>query len=118
MSSDTTVKRNAGGFTSSSSQAFLDGTWRYSATPGFYDEVLTSSAIVAENGAENSASNGSQVREQWSALADALTEMGHAGLTRRWREGRRLIHDNGVTYNVYNDPQNTTRPWQLYPFRW
>ena len=38
---------------------------------------------------------------------------------RAWRgagsEGRRLIHDNGITYNVYSDPQNNARPWQLDP---
>ena len=41
--------------------------------------------------------------------------MGHPGLARRWREGRRLIHDNGITYNVYSDPESTSRPWPLDP---
>jgi len=36
-------------------------------------------------------------------------------LTRRWHEGRRLIHDNGITYNIYGAAQNTSRPWQLDP---
>ena len=30
-------------------------------------------------------------------------------------EGRRLIHENGITYNVYGDPQSTDRPWPLDP---
>ncbi len=53
-----------------------------------------------------------------SALARAgriAGAMGHAGLARRWREGQRLIHDNGITYNVYSDPQSTSRPWPLDP---
>ncbi len=37
------------------------------------------------------------------------------GLARRWHDGRRLIHDNGITYNIYSDPQNNARPWQLDP---
>ena len=41
--------------------------------------------------------------------------MGQAGFARRWQEGRRLIHDNGITYNVYSDPQSTARPWPLDP---
>ena len=41
--------------------------------------------------------------------------MGHNGLARRWHDGRRLIHDNGITYNIYDDPQNNARPWQLDP---
>ncbi len=41
--------------------------------------------------------------------------MGHADLARRWHDGRRMIHDNGITYNIYSDPQNNARPWQLDP---
>ena len=49
------------------------------------------------------------------ALSESLTAMGHKGLARRWREGQRLIHDNGITYNVYSDPESTSRPWPLDP---
>ena len=81
-------------------QSHLDPVWSYEATPGFYDEVL---------GSEK------QLRPHWRALADSLTAMRHSGVERRWREGQRLIHDNGITYNVYSDPQATTRPWPLDP---
>ncbi len=74
--------------------------WSYEATPGFYDEVLGS---------------GKQLRPHWLALSESLTAMGNQGLTRRWREGQRLIHDNGITYNVYSDPESTSRPWPLDP---
>src|SRR3984957_5632343 len=74
--------------------------WNYKATPGFYDEVLGS---------------GQELRPHWRALAESLTSMGNEGLTRRWREGQRLIHDNGITYNVYSDPEATARPWPLDP---
>src|ERR1700691_5832330 len=74
--------------------------WNYKATPGFYDEVLGS---------------GKQLRPHWGALTESLTSMGNHGLTRRWREGQRLIHDNGITYNVYSDPESTSRPWPLDP---
>jgi uncharacterized circularly permuted ATP-grasp superfamily protein/uncharacterized alpha-E superfamily protein len=78
----------------------LDPVWSFDTTPGFYDEVLGS---------------GKQIRPHWQPLAEALTSMGHAGLERRWREGQRLIHDNGITYNVYSDPESTSRPWPLDP---
>src|SRR5262249_50066742 len=31
----------------------------------------------------------------------------------RWENGRRLIREHGVTYNVYGDPQGMDRPWAL-----
>ncbi len=74
--------------------------WSYEATPGFYDEVLGS---------------GTELRPHWGALSESLTSIGHQGLARRWREGQRLIHDNGITYNVYSDPESTSRPWPLDP---
>ena len=78
----------------------LDSVWSYEATPGFYDELLGS---------------GTQIRPHWQELAESLTAMGHDGLERRWREGQRMIHDNGITYNVYSDPESTARPWPLDP---
>ena len=81
-------------------EALLDPAWAYDSSPGFYDEVL---------GVEK------RVRPHWNELAGSLATLGHAGLARRWQEGRRLIHDNGVTYNVYGDPQSTERPWPLDP---
>ena len=78
----------------------LDPVLSYETTPGFYDEVL---------GPEK------QLRPHWRSLAESLTSMGQAGIERRWREGQRLIHDNGITYNVYSDPETTSRPWPLDP---
>jgi uncharacterized circularly permuted ATP-grasp superfamily protein/uncharacterized alpha-E superfamily protein len=74
--------------------------WNYEATPGFYDEVLGA---------------GKKLRPHWGELSESLTTMGNQGLARRWREGQRLIHDNGITYNVYSDPESTSRPWPLDP---
>ena len=40
-------------------------------------------------------------------------ELGPQEMARRWSQARRLIHENGVTYNVYGDPQGMDRPWEL-----
>ncbi|ALG69493.2 circularly permuted type 2 ATP-grasp protein [Beggiatoa leptomitoformis] len=56
-----------------------------------------------------------QIRPHWQYLMNSLHAMGHDELERRWQEGRRLLRDNGVTYNVYGDPQGLDRPWQLDP---
>src|ERR1035438_5899943 len=55
------------------------------------------------------------VRPHWRPLIEPLEQMGEAGFARRWQEGRRGIHENGITYNVYSDPQSTPRPWPLDP---
>jgi uncharacterized circularly permuted ATP-grasp superfamily protein/uncharacterized alpha-E superfamily protein len=55
------------------------------------------------------------VREHWRPLMDALAGNG-AGAVRRGAElARRLIVENGVTYNVYADSQGRDRPWVLDP---
>ena len=56
-----------------------------------------------------------KVRAHWRPLMDSIAAMGSEGLAGRWQEGRRLIRDNGVTYNVYGDPRSTDRPWPLDP---
>ena len=78
----------------------LNAAWAYQPLAGFYDEMLTAQG---------------EIRPHWQPLVEALNQIGPAGLAERWQEGRRVIHDNGVTYNVYGDPQSTERPWPLDP---
>ena len=66
-----------------------------------YDELLDSSG---------------EVRAHWRQLIDSVTEHDPRGTARRAVElTRRLIVENGVTYNVYADPQGADRPWALDP---
>ena len=57
---------------------------------------------------------------RFSAAALAGTDRGHRahGLPAaqpRWQTGQQLIQTNGVTYNVYGDPQGKERPWPMDP---
>jgi uncharacterized circularly permuted ATP-grasp superfamily protein/uncharacterized alpha-E superfamily protein len=54
-----------------------------------------------------------QPRPHWAPLMNALNEIGTAELSRRWARAERRIRENGVTYNVYGDPQGTDRPWKI-----
>jgi uncharacterized circularly permuted ATP-grasp superfamily protein/uncharacterized alpha-E superfamily protein len=56
---------------------------------------------------------GGQPRPHWAPLMHALNEIGTAELARRWARAERRIRENGVTYNVYGDPQGTDRPWKI-----
>ena len=52
-------------------------------------------------------------REHWRELVRLLDELGPTELEKRWATARRLIHENGVSYNVYGDPAGMDRPWVL-----
>jgi uncharacterized circularly permuted ATP-grasp superfamily protein/uncharacterized alpha-E superfamily protein len=56
-----------------------------------------------------------QVRPAWRKVLAWLDALGDADLARRWDKARQLIHENGVSYNVYGDPQGMERPWNLSP---
>jgi uncharacterized circularly permuted ATP-grasp superfamily protein/uncharacterized alpha-E superfamily protein len=77
-----------------------DPPWSYQPPRGFHDEMLGPDG---------------KVRSHWRTLLDSLADMGESGFARRWQEGRRLIHENGTTYNVYSDPHDGERPWPLDP---
>jgi uncharacterized circularly permuted ATP-grasp superfamily protein/uncharacterized alpha-E superfamily protein len=66
-----------------------------------YDELLDDKGLI---------------RPHWQPLLDQLTGDDARAVARRGLERtRRLIVENGVTYNVYADPQGADRPWALDP---
>jgi uncharacterized circularly permuted ATP-grasp superfamily protein/uncharacterized alpha-E superfamily protein len=72
----------------------------YLPAPGSFDEMR--------------AADGS-LRPHWQYLLDTLRQLGPRGVDARWREARRLVRDNGVTYNLHGDPRGMSRPWELDP---
>jgi uncharacterized circularly permuted ATP-grasp superfamily protein len=56
---------------------------------------------------------GGATRPQWRRLMEHLQSGGVEGARRGVELARRLVIENGVTYNVYADPQGRDRPWQL-----
>jgi uncharacterized circularly permuted ATP-grasp superfamily protein/uncharacterized alpha-E superfamily protein len=72
----------------------------YRAADGCYDELC---------GADGSP------RAHWRRLVDLLGSWQPAELVERWEQARRLIRDNGVTYNVHDETSGEQRPWVLDP---
>src|SRR5262245_12579724 len=70
----------------------------YTIPAGAYDEVFAAPGVL---------------RTHWERVVQMLDRMGVEELTQRWEQARRLLYDNGVTYNVYGDPQGMQRPWEL-----
>jgi uncharacterized circularly permuted ATP-grasp superfamily protein/uncharacterized alpha-E superfamily protein len=83
--------------------------------PGHYDELrgtfsptptgLPSGAAQHENHAP--------LTPEWNAFFEHLGHDGFADLNRRTAQLQRQLRDNGVTYNLYADPENPQRPWAL-----
>jgi uncharacterized circularly permuted ATP-grasp superfamily protein/uncharacterized alpha-E superfamily protein len=76
--------------------------WRlfdgYRPPTGVYDEVVEGSE---------------RLHAHYEPLVHALEGLGRHELSSRWENAKRAIRDNGVTYNVYGDPQGVNRPWTL-----
>lgn len=63
---------------------------------------------------ELKAADGS-VRPHWRKFFDQIAALGPEELARRWEKAKQLLHENGVSYNVYGDPRGVERPWNLSP---
>ena len=77
-------------------------------TPGF-----DLNAYATQLTANDEMWDGKGVRAHWAGLIDGLGKQGARTLVRHRQEARRLLRENGVTYNVYGDPQTPSRPWEL-----
>jgi uncharacterized circularly permuted ATP-grasp superfamily protein/uncharacterized alpha-E superfamily protein len=53
------------------------------------------------------------LRPHWQPLVRMLDELGPHELRSRWDWARRLIRENGITHNVYDNPDGLGRPWSL-----
>jgi uncharacterized circularly permuted ATP-grasp superfamily protein/uncharacterized alpha-E superfamily protein len=74
--------------------------FRYAPRPPAYDEAFTAEG---------------EPRPHHEELWLGLEKLGPSEISKRWEQGRRLIRENGVTYNVYGDPRGVDRPWVLDP---
>jgi uncharacterized circularly permuted ATP-grasp superfamily protein/uncharacterized alpha-E superfamily protein len=74
---------------------FLAG---YRPPSGVYDEMVDAAG---------------ELRAPWRTLMPALDRLGPDGLIRQTEQARRLLRDNGVTYNVYGESATADRPWEL-----
>ena len=53
------------------------------------------------------------LRPHWTALVASLRAMPPNEYRRRVESATRMVRENGVTYNVYDDAAGLERPWQL-----
>lgn len=56
-----------------------------------------------------------RVRSHWEVLKNNLEDIGIDQLNAKQKEIDWCLEENGVTYNVYNNPEGMNRPWKLDP---
>jgi uncharacterized circularly permuted ATP-grasp superfamily protein/uncharacterized alpha-E superfamily protein len=54
-------------------------------------------------------------RPAWQKIIAMLHAMGEPEVRRNWDHARALLHEHGVSYDMYGDPQGVRRPWSLSP---
>lgn len=70
----------------------------YRCRPGVYDELMAT---------------GVSPLPHWEYVLQGLQGLSAREIVDRDRETRRLLRENGVTYNVHGDPGGASRPWGL-----
>jgi uncharacterized circularly permuted ATP-grasp superfamily protein/uncharacterized alpha-E superfamily protein len=56
-----------------------------------------------------------EIRPHYARFMAALKSIHREELGRRWENARRLVREQGITYNVYGDAKGMERPWELDP---
>lgn len=54
-----------------------------------------------------------QIRPHWRTFAKAFNGEEPIELVRRWEHANRIVNENGITYNAFNDTPENSRPWQI-----
>ncbi len=76
--------------------------WRlfegYQPLEGTYDEMVAAPGVL---------------RPHCEGFARSLEALGQHEFASRLEGAKRTIRENGVTYNIYGDPEGVDRPWEL-----
>ena len=54
-----------------------------------------------------------KIRPHWETFFKSYAELGEEEMISRDSDTSRLLKENGVTYNIYGDPNGLNRPWKL-----
>ena len=55
------------------------------------------------------------IQPDWETFFSSLLKIGPEEIQNRNNDILRLMKENGVAYNIYNDPSGQSRPWELDP---
>ncbi|ULQ51925.1 circularly permuted type 2 ATP-grasp protein [Flavihumibacter fluvii] len=53
------------------------------------------------------------LQQEWNTFFDSFSQLGHEEIANRSQDIMRFLKENGVTYQMYNDPGGLNRTWNL-----
>jgi uncharacterized circularly permuted ATP-grasp superfamily protein/uncharacterized alpha-E superfamily protein len=68
---------------------------------------------IGRNGSDEMIEPDGSLRPHWRMFVSQMDDLGSDELPRRREQARRLIRENGITHNIYGDPDGLDRPWNL-----
>jgi uncharacterized circularly permuted ATP-grasp superfamily protein/uncharacterized alpha-E superfamily protein len=54
-----------------------------------------------------------KIRPHWETFFQSYSQLGDEEMSNRNNDTLRFLKENGVTYNIYGDPNGMNRPWKL-----
>ena len=70
----------------------------------YFDIHKSYGELVGEDG---------NIKPHWETLFQSFSMLGDEEINNRNGDTLRLLKENGVTYNIYGDPNGLNRPWKL-----
>ncbi|HVM87162.1 MAG TPA: circularly permuted type 2 ATP-grasp protein [Puia sp.] len=71
--------------------------------------------ITAGNSYNELSPDNIQIKSHWQTFFSSIHDLDRYELQNRTADIARLLKENGVAYNIYNDPSGNSRPWELDP---
>ncbi|TVQ69843.1 MAG: hypothetical protein EA373_07845 [Oceanospirillales bacterium] len=78
--------------------AYIESRQAFAPNTHGFDELLNASG---------------KIRAQWQPVLEELSKLDREALRSRCEEAQNLLHENGVTFNTYEDDPGQLRSWQL-----
>ncbi|MEO6356432.1 MAG: circularly permuted type 2 ATP-grasp protein [Ferruginibacter sp.] len=72
--------------------------------PGYFSNQFSYDEMLGKDG---------NLRPHWDAFFKSLNQLGSGELQNRNSEIARLLKENGVTYNIYNNSKSDNRDWNM-----
>lgn len=69
----------------------------------------------AKQGYDENVEPSGEPRQHWRQLDRMLGKVGAEGMDRRWKQIRRMVHQNGIAFSSYGDPADRDKHLQLDP---
>ncbi|QDT00272.1 circularly permuted type 2 ATP-grasp protein [Adhaeretor mobilis] len=54
-----------------------------------------------------------EIRPHWRTFAKGFAREQQSELARRWEHANQIVHENGITYNVFDEKPENNHPWQI-----